>query len=340
MNIAENVPLERYSTMRLGGPARFMTTADSARTLLEALDWASARSLKVFVLGGGSNIIFTDAGYDGLVVANRITGFEIVDDAADSTTIRIGGGEIWDDVVARTVALGLSGVEALSAIPGTAGATPVQNVGAYGQEIADTFVELEAVDRSEHAIVRLEAAQCDFRYRDSVFKSTERGRYVITSITLQLSKTPMSPPFYASLQKRLDSDGVHDYSPSRIRRAVIAVRKDRLPDPVLVPNTGSFFKNPIVPTAQYEALREQHPDVPGFAVDDETTKVPAGWLIEHAGLKGVERYGMKTFGHNALVIVNDAAGSSDDLMAFRDHIVDVVNERFGVTLEQEPEIIR
>ncbi|HSX28180.1 MAG TPA: UDP-N-acetylmuramate dehydrogenase [Candidatus Saccharimonadales bacterium] len=338
MQIQTDTPLSQYTTMRLGGNAAALTKVTSKEELVEALGWATSHHLPSLVLGGGSNVIFTD-GFAGLVILNRIPGFEVLESDAVYSTIRIGAGEDWDEVVDRTTEMELTGIEALSAIPGTAGATPVQNVGAYGQEIADTFVELEAYDLQTHAFVTLDKAACGFTYRGSIFKSVKDRRYIIVSITLRLQKANPQPPFYASLERYLQEHNLSDYTPRLIREAVIAIRAHRLPDPAVVANTGSFFKNPIVAPEVCKPLQIAHPDMPHWPTKDGRVKLSAGWLIEHAGLTTYKSHGMELYEHNALVFVNKSAKSYDDLAAFREAVIAKVHATFGVTLEQEPELL-
>ncbi len=338
MQIKTNVPLKDYSTMRLGGIAEALTTVSSKEDLKEALDWAEQHGKPTLMLGGGSNIIFSN-GYHGLVIINALHGFEVVSEDNESVVMRIGAGEIWDDIVAQSVARGLSGIEKLSAIPGTVGATPVQNVGAYGAEIADVLLELEAYDTRTKSFVTLKSDECNFTYRDSIFKSPKDRHYVITSITIRLSKRPPEPPFYEALQAYLDKHHVTEYSPAALRGAVVAIRAQKLPDPHILANTGSFFKNPIVQRGTLAHLQQEHPDMPFYEMKDGRIKLLAGWLIDHTGLKGYRSHGMKIYEKNALVFINESAKGYDDLAAFRQEIVDKVHDRFGITLEQEPELI-
>ena len=325
--------------MRLGGPVRQVVTLHSANELHELVKRCRAEHTPFFVLGDGSNVIARDEGFDGVIILNRIKSFDIVSEENEAVTIRIGAGENWDSVVERSVELGLSGIEAMSAIPGTAGATPVQNVGAYGQEIADTLVELEAYDTDSLSFITLTNSDCHFSYRSSIFKDPARRHHIITSITLRLTRRPMQPPFYASLQSYLDSHHLSDTSPATIRDAVKSIRKDKLPDPKRIANTGSFFKNPIVPDAVAQKLKAQYADLPIFPLKNNTSKLAAGWLIEHCGLKGYSSHGMKTYENNALVLVNVDATSYKDLLSFRDEIIKKVRDTFEVTLEQEPETL-
>lgn len=322
--------------MKLGGNARFMTEVRTPEEVQEVCRNAASQNLPIFILGGGSNVIVRDEGYNGIVVRNRIPGFEILADEPGTTTLKIGAGENWDGVVKRTVEMNLSGIEAMSAIPGTAGAAPVQNVGAYGQEIADSLVSLEAYDRQTDRFIVLESTDCGFSYRNSIFRSTEAGRYVILSITIQLSKTAPSPPFYAAVQTYFDEHNITLYTPQIVRDAVVEIRKNKLPDPEITPNTGSFFKNAIVEDWQLTDLKNDYPDIPTYDMSDGRFKVPTGWLIEQAGYKGKTLHGMHVHDKNALVLINESATSYADLASARDEIMGAVRDKFRILIEQEP----
>ena len=336
MDIHTNIPLKNYTTMKLGGNARFMTEARTPDEVAAVYRNAKPQNLPVFIIGGGSNVIAKDEGFAGIIVRMRIPGFQIVADDINSTTIQIGAGEEWDSVVKRSVDMRLSGIEAMSAIPGTAGATPIQNVGAYGQEIADTLQSVQAYDSREDKFVTLTNDDCRFAYRQSIFRDESVGRYVITSINLKLSKNLPTPPFYDALQKYLDENNIQIFTQEIIRNAVIAIRNTKLPDPRTLPNTGSFFKNAIVENWQLDALRAINPDIPLFEMGDGRYKVPAGWLIEQAGLKGQLLHGIRVYDKNALVLVNESATSYNDLLAARDEIIGQVRDKFRIQIEQEP----
>ncbi len=338
MKILTNVSLKNYSTMRLGGTADALTTVTTKEELAEAITWSDEHHKPHLMLGGGSNVIFSD-GYQGLVIINALLGFDVLHQDDSSATIRIGAGENWDDIVAKTVNMNLSGIEKLSAIPGTAGATPVQNVGAYGAEISNTLLELEAYDTATKKFVTLSSVDCKFAYRTSIFKSPYNRHYIITSITLKLLKANPQPPFYESLQYYLDKHGITDYTPQTIRQAVIDIRAQKLPDPEVLANTGSFFKNPIVDKRMLGHIQQSYGDVPHYDMPDDTVKLLAGWLIDKAGLKGYRAHGMKVYEQNALVFVNESAKTYADLAAFQQEIIKKVEQTFCVTLEQEPELI-
>ena len=336
MDIHTNIPLKNYTTMRLGGNARFMTDVRTPNEVASVCQNAKKQNLPIFILGGGSNIIVNDAGFSGIVIRNRIPGFEVIADDSTSTTIKMGAGEIWDEVVKRAVDMNLSGIEAMSAIPGTAGAAPVQNVGAYGQEVADTLMSLDAYDIQEERFVALQNADCGFSYRHSIFRGEAAGRYVILSITLKLYKAVPQPPFYKAVQDYFDTHGITIFTPQAIRDAVIDIRANKLPDPKETPNTGSFFKNAIVEDWQLNDLRKEYPDIPTYDMPDGRFKVPTGWLIEQTGLKGKVLHGMKVHDKNALVLINESAKNYADLAAAREEIIGAVRDKFHIMIEQEP----
>lgn len=312
----------------------------NGKDLTKALDLAKNKNLPVIMIGEGSNITWREEGFPGLVIVNKLSGIKLVNEDDETATYKIAAGEVWDNAVKTMVNKKLSGIECLSAIPGTAGATPVQNVGAYGQEIADTLISLEAYDRQTESFVTLASKDCGFAYRSSRFKFKEKGRFFITSITLKLKKSAPTPPFYTALEDYFKAHNVTKFSPKVLREAVIAIRRDKLPDPRKVANNGSFFANPIVEHAVYEEIKTTHPGIVGWEYEGKF-KLSAGWLIEQAGMKGVhdKETGMATSDKNALVLINEKAKSSQDLIEFRNKIITAVKEKFGLTLEQEPELL-
>ena len=336
MDVMTNISLKQYTTMKLGGEARYMATADSASDVVSLYRNARKENLPIFVLGGGSNVIMHDEVFEGIVLLNKIKGFEIISENDETTDIKIGAGEVWDEVVEKAIGLGLQGIEAMSGIPGTAGAAPVQNVGAYGQEIADTLISLEAYDSKTDTIVTISADECDFSYRNSIFRDKEKGRYCILNITLRLNKAEPKPPYYASLQKYIDDNDIREVNLSVIRVAVLNIRSEKLPDPAELPSAGSFFKNALVEKWKLEELQKEYNDIPNYAMSDGRYKIPTGWLIDKAGLRGYRSHGMRVYEKNALVLVNDSATGYDDLAAIREEIVQIVFDKFGIKIEQEP----
>ena len=336
MDVMTNISLKQYTTMKLGGETRYMATADSAGDVVSLYRNARKENLPIFVLGGGSNVITHDEVFEGIVLLNKIKGFEIISETDETTDVKIGAGEVWDEVVEKAIGLGLQGVEAMSGIPGTAGAAPVQNVGAYGQEIADTLISLEAYDSKTDTIVAISADECDFSYRNSIFRDKEKGRYCILNITLRLNKAEPKPPYYASLQKYIDENDIREVNLSVIRVAVLNIRSEKLPDPAELPSAGSFFKNALVEKWKLEELQKEYSDIPNYAMSDGKYKIPTGWLIDKAGLRGYRSHGMRVYEKNALVLVNDSATGYDDLAAIREEIVQIIFDKFGIKIEQEP----
>ena len=336
MDVMTNISLKQYTTMKLGGEARYMATADSPGDVVSLYRNARKENLPIFVLGGGSNVITHDEVFEGIVLLNKIKGFEIISETDETTDVKIGAGEVWDEVVEKAIGLGLQGIEAMSGIPGMAGAAPVQNVGAYGQEIADTLISLEAYDSKTDTIVTISADECDFSYRNSIFRDKEKGRYCILNITLRLNKAEPKPPYYASLQKYIDDNDIREVNLSVIRVAVLNIRSEKLPDPAELPSAGSFFKNALVEKWKLEELQKEYSDIPNYAMSDGRYKIPTGWLIDKADLRGYRSHGMRVYEKNALVLVNDSATGYDDLAAIREEIVQIVFDKFGIKIEQEP----
>ena len=336
MDVMTNISLKQYTTMKLGGEARYMATADSASDVVSLYRNARKENLPIFVLGGGSNVITHDEVFEGIVLLNKIKGFKVISETDETIDIKIGAGEVWDEVVEKAIELGLQGIEAMSGIPGTAGAAPVQNVGAYGQEIADTLISLEAYDSKTDTIVTISADECDFSYRNSIFRDKEKGRYCILNITLRLNKAEPKPPYYASLQRYIDENDIREVNLSVIRVAVLNIRSEKLPDPAELPSAGSFFKNALVEKWKLEELQKEYSDIPNYAMSDGRYKIPTGWLIDKAGLRGYRSHGMRVYEKNALVLVNDSATGYDDLAAIREEIVQIVFDKFGIKIEQEP----
>jgi UDP-N-acetylmuramate dehydrogenase len=342
MNIQKNVPLGDYSTMGLGGTASFLVEVRARMDVLEALSWAQTNHLSVIMIGDGSNIVWQDSGYPGLVIVNCIERFESFEEDEANTYVTIGSGEKWDSVVERCVAAGLSGIEALSLIPGTAGAVPIQNVGAYGQDISQTLVSIEAFDTQAKDFIILATADCNFGYRTSRFKTTDRGRFFITALTLHLTKSPPLPPFYPAVAGYLREHAIINPTSGQLREAVIAIRSAKLPDPKHIKNCGSFFANPIVSAGQVVQIQTDFDVViPKWPAEDNMVKLSAAWLIEQAGFKDFHdpETGMATWPTQPLVFINEHATSTSSLLTFKQKIIDAVQTKFAITLVQEPELL-
>lgn len=341
MNIQQNVPLSQHSTMRLGGNAAYLTDITDRDDIKQAVAWAKDRNLPVMMIGGGSNIVWRDEGFSGLILVNKIKGYGLKLEDDGNAYVAIGSGENWDQTVGRTVESGLSGIEALSLIPGTAGATPVQNVGAYGQEISQTLVNLEAYDTDQDRFVSIDAADCQFGYRTSRFKAADRGRFLITKLTLHLKKENPQPPFYRALESYLNEHNITNPTPQTVRDAVIVIRNSKLPDPAKVANNGSFFANPIISQTEFANLQAKFPEIPNWPTADGQVKIPAAWLVEQAGFKNIHdtETGMATWPAQPLVLVNESAKKTADLLKFKQKMIDTIHQKFDIILVQEPELL-
>lgn len=332
MRINENILISSLTTMRLGGPARYVLEVERPEEVSDAYGFAKTYHMPTFALGAGANTIGHDEGFSGTIIINRIRGiFEQTD--PDGTTLKIMGGENWDAVVEYACNKGLTGIEALSKIPGLAGSAPVQNIGAYGQQISDVLISIDAYDVIKGIYCTLTKEELGFSYRKSILNSTQRGRYFVISITIKLKEGQMSRPFYRSIEQHIESTGATDFSPKGIRSIVSKIRADKLPDPLTTPSSGSFFKNIYLTEPQAEIAEQK-----GYPIykGDDGIKINSGWLIEKADLKGKLLHGIRVSDKAALVLINESATSFKDLASARDEIIAKVYDRFGYWLEQEP----
>jgi UDP-N-acetylmuramate dehydrogenase len=324
--------------MHLGGLANYVADITTAEDLQLLYQNSKKLGQPVYVIGTGSNLIAHDEGFPGVIIHNKIKGIEILEEDENGLMVAAGAGEIWDTLVQQMVERNVTGIEAMSGIPGTAGAAPVQNIGAYGQELSTSLVSLDAYDTQTDSFVTLHWDDCGFSYRNSIFRSTAVGRYIITRITLSLKKMRPVPPFYGAVEKYLQEReiGTMSVTPQVIRDAVLSIRKDKLPNPELLPNSGSFFKNAIVEKWKADDLVRTYGDMPLYPVDETHTKIPSGWLIENVNLKGEVLHGIKVHDKNAVVLINQSAKGYSDLAAAKDEIVTAVRDKFQIILEQEP----
>jgi UDP-N-acetylmuramate dehydrogenase len=343
MEIQEYVDIKNYSTFKIGGQFRYLATISNKEdtSLLYSIieNNEKYKDVQIFVLGGGSNIVFSDGVLNVIALKILIKGFEIITENDEYVDIKIGSGEIWDNIVEKTVEMNLSGLEALSAIPGTVGATPVQNVGAYGSEVKDTILEVEAFEIKEKRIVIFSNKDCKFGYRDSIFKNEAKGKYIIISVTYRLSKSFPKIPDYPGVKRYFLDNNINNPHIKDIREVIIYIRKSKLPDWHDLPNVGSFFKNPIVDKEIAKKLQNKYSTLNVFPYEGGMVKIPAGWLIENAGLKGQLFGNVSVSDKNALVLINNGNATKDDLMKAKNEIVRIVNEKFGIILEQEPEML-
>ena len=338
MKIRENIPLSTITTMRLGGPADFVIDIENPDEAHEAIEFAMEKNLPIYFLGTGANSLGLDDGFHGVIIRNHIKGYDIISETKGELIIKVGGGEIWDDFVGLVTDKGFSGVEAMSKIPGSVAAAPVQNIGAYGQDISNTLVSVEALDALIDEHVEILAKDCDFSYRHSIFNSGEtQGRYFILTCTFRLKKDKLTPPFYNSLQAYLDQHNISDYSPQNIRDAVSSIRAEKLPDPAKIASAGSFFKNFILTNA--EADEAEKKGIPVYRTSTEN-KINTGWLLEDAGLKGKSFHGFKISDKAALILINESAKSYADLEKAEQEIAEIIYDKYGFKIEPEPVIIK
>ncbi|MCU0660271.1 MAG: UDP-N-acetylmuramate dehydrogenase [Candidatus Pacebacteria bacterium] len=332
----ENALIGSHTSFGVGGRVAYLVRIKTEAAIPRAIALAKQEGLPLYYLGQGSNTLFGDGLVAAVVLKIEISGFTVASETDVYADILIGAGENWDSVVKQAIDRGLSGIEAMSAIPGTSGATPFQNVGAYGQEIKDTLISVRAYDTKTEAFVSLSNAECKFGYRDSVFRSGEKNRYVITSITLRLSKKPPCVPEYPGVQNYFAEKGIAVPTLHDIREAIIAIRSTKLPDPKRIRNAGSFFKNPIVSTMTVIALKQSYPDIVSHPTADGMMKLSAGWLIERAGLKGCSFGTVGIYEKNALVLINKGDATFADVMAAKEYVIEKVKDSFGIELEPEP----
>lgn len=337
MQIEENVALKPFNTFGIAAQARYMAACSSIDDFRELREWKAFYTSPKLILGGGSNILFTKD-YDGLVIKNNFKGIAVVDDTAEHIYIKAGAGENWHQFVLHCVQNNYAGIENLSLIPGNVGASPMQNIGAYGVEIKDVFHQLEAVDISSGELVVFKANECNFGYRESIFKNIAKDKYIITSVTYRLSKTPHFNTSYGAIEQELENMGA-EVSIAAISQAVINIRSSKLPNPKVIGNAGSFFKNPVVPTEKATELKTQYPNLASYVVDDNTVKLAAGWLIEQSGWKGKNLGNYGVHDKQALVLVNYGNAKGIDIFNLSTQIKEDVLKKFGVELEREVNII-
>lgn len=350
LDIQTDVSLAPLTTFKIGGPARYFLKAASESEVKKGVEFARTNSIPLFILGGGSNILVSDEGFDGLVLQICLKGIDVRIRDKETSLVEANAGEDWDNFVEFCVGQSLQGVECLSGIPGFVGGTPVQNVGAYGQEVSETISSVRCFDRFEDRIIEMSSKDCGFAYRTSIFNTLETDRYIVLKVVFVLKKATSAEIRYADLKREF---GESMPTLSEIRRAVLRIRaaKSMVISPE-DPNSrcaGSFFKNPLVSISQFEALVsrakdrgmiENREDVPCFTVDDVRRKIPAAWLIENAGFyKGFSRGNVGISTKHALSIINRGGARAVDLIEFKSEIQRAVKEYFGIDLVPEPNFI-
>ena len=335
--IIQNQSLKAYNTFGIDVNARYFVDFNTIDTLSEVLASATFQQNEQLILGGGSNILFTKD-FEGIVLHNLLKGISKVQVSEHEYHVSAGAGEVWHELVLYAIANNLAGMENLSLIPGFVGASPMQNIGAYGVEIKDIFVSLKAMEVATGFIKTFTKEECAFGYRESFFKRAGKGKYIILEVTFQLSTKHQFNTSYGAIEQELAKMNVVP-SIKNISQAVINIRSNKLPNPKELGNAGSFFKNPTIAIAHYETLKKQFPDIPGYPVNDELIKTAAGYLIEKCGLKGFRKEDAGVHQMQALVIVNYGKASGHQIFDLSSLVIEKVEENFGIELEREVNII-
>jgi UDP-N-acetylmuramate dehydrogenase len=339
MQIQQNVSLKPYNTFRINSAARYFTKFTSVEDVEELFSFYTKNKLtNTLILGGGSNLLFTQD-YNGLVAKNEMMGINVIKEDAQHIYVKAGAGENWHQFVLYCIENNYAGVENLSLIPGNVGASPMQNIGAYGVEIKDVFYELEGYDIEDKKLRTFTNRDCEFGYRESIFKRKYKDKVIITSVTFRLNKTPTFNTSYGAINQELEKSGVKELSIAAISQAVINIRRSKLPDPAMIGNAGSFFKNPAVTKAKFETLKQEYPNLVGYPLNAAEVKLAAGWLIEQCGWKGYRRGDAGCHGAQALVLVNYGEANGTDIYNLSTEIMNSVEEKFGVFLEREVNVI-
>ncbi|WP_113663845.1 UDP-N-acetylmuramate dehydrogenase [Pedobacter nanyangensis] len=336
MPFIANYSLKNLNTFGIDVNAKWYVNISSEEDLTEAFGSPLIKENKLLVLGGGSNMLFTKD-YDGIVLKISIKGIEVAQQGTD-ILVTAGAGEIWDHLVKYCVAKGYAGLENLTLIPGTVGASPIQNIGAYGVEIKDVFESCTAFEIATGQLRTFSKADCEFGYRESVFKGKLKGKYIITSVTYRLSNIPNVQTHYGAINSELDRRGIERPSISDISEVVAAIRVSKLPDPSTIGNAGSFFKNPVISQQAFDELLSRFPDTPHYPAPNGRVKLAAGWLIEQCGFKGLVDGHTGTWKNQALVLVNHGGATGQEVYRFSEKIIETVQEKFGVLLEREVNI--
>ena len=338
MNVLENYPLKKLNTFGINVRSKYLVEVSSIDEILEIIESEKFKNLKKLVLGGGSNVLFTKD-YNGLIILNKIKGKEVTYQDADCVKLLIGAGENWHELVMYTVENGWGGIENLSLIPGYTGTAPMQNIGAYGVEIKDTFIELEALEISTGKIEKFNKEKCKFGYRESIFKNENKNKYIILNITLKLNKNPKINVSYGEIKNDLRNNNIQSPTVKDVSEAIITIRKRKLPDPKKIGNSGSFFKNPVVDLNKLKSLQEKYPNIVNYQINKNEFKIAAGWMIEKAGWKGktINNYGVHK--NQSLVLVNYGNAKGIEIYNLSEKIIIDIKEKFGILLVREVNII-
>lgn len=334
--VLENISLKKYNTFAIEANTRYFASFGSIQKLMEILKNPKFRKTPRLILGGGSNILFKND-FEGLVLQNNILGINCISEDKETITLQVGAGEDWDDLVAYTVKNNWSGLENLSYIPGNVGASPIQNIGAYGEEVKNTITEVETIDLEKMEKVVYPKSDCKFGYRNSIFKQELKGKRLITHVIFRLNKKHIFNLDYGVLKETVEKNGKVNLH--NVRNSVIAIRKSKLPEPEELGSAGSFFKNPVIQTTLFTKLKKQYPDIPHYPVEQNQVKIPAGWLIDKLGWKGYREGDAGVHKNQALVLVNYGKASGQEIFNLSQKIVGSVQEKYGIELEYEVNVV-
>jgi UDP-N-acetylmuramate dehydrogenase len=339
MKLAKNYSLQKLNTFGLKVTAKYFTEINTSEQAMLVFQSGQLNQKNKLILGGGSNILFSESVYDGVVIKNNIQGIHVVKEDEHHFWVKAGGGVQWQELVESCLKANFGGIENLSLIPGTVGAAPIQNIGAYGVELKDVFEALEAIDVSTGEKKYFRHVDCKFGYRDSVFKNELRDKYFISNVVLKLTKDPVLNTTYGNISHKLKE--LHKYEPDirDVSDTIIQIRLSKLPDPAVIGNAGSFFKNPVIPIDQFQVIKEQHPDAPSYDQHAGLKKIPAAWLIDMCQLKGFNHKGAAVHTTQPLVLINKNNASGKDIIELASIIQNKVKEKFNIALEPEVRII-
>ncbi|NCD00910.1 UDP-N-acetylmuramate dehydrogenase [bacterium] len=340
INILEKVDLSLYTTFKIGGPAKYLVEVNDILDLFQIIDWNKKKKEKVLVIGGGSNMLISDDGFSGLVIVNNIKGIEETIGSNDNEVIITAkAGEDWDNFVKYTVEKGYWGLENLSYIPGTVGASPIQNIGAYGVEMKDSCVLVKAINIDTREEKTFSNKDCLFSYRSSIFKKELAGKYIITEVSFRLLKKSKARIEYGALKEKINKD-IDIIKPRDVYKAVKEIRQEKLPEPEKFGNAGSFFKNPEVNKEKFEQLEEKFDDLKSYDLGNGMHKIPAGWMIEKAGWKGKNLGSAGVWKNQALILVNNGGASFSEVLELMNNIIEDVDKMFGIKLNPEVNIFK
>lgn len=338
MNFISNYSLKSLNTFGIEATSKLFVSVNSVNQIKELLESTEFKSNTHLILGGGSNLLLTN-NFDGLVIKNELQGIEVINENDSIVYVKCSAGVVWHEFVMWCINKNYGGIENLALIPGCTGASPMQNIGAYGVEIKDTFFELEAIELATGSLRKFTKSDCEFGYRESVFKRKLKNQFIITSVTFALSKTPTFHMEYGAIKQELDLMRVNEVSIKAIAQAIINIRSSKLPNPKEIGNAGSFFKNPEVDEVTYLRLKNEYQNLVAYPLENKNYKLAAGWLIEQSGLKGYRDGDAGVHKLQALVLVNYGNATGNQIFDLSTHVLETVKKKFGVILEREVNII-